>query len=109
MDNCVFCRIVNGTNPTEILFKNEKLIAFPDLHPWAPIHILIIPKQHIRSLNDLEDGQLIVDMIAAARQVAKDQGIYDKGYNLVINTGLEGGQVIQHLHMHLLGGKRMEG
>jgi histidine triad (HIT) family protein len=109
MDNCVFCRIVNGTNPTEILFKNEKLIAFPDLHPRAPIHILIIPKQHIRSLNDLEDGQLIVDMIATAKQVAKDQGIYDKGYKLVINTGSEGGQVIQHLHMHLLGGKRMEG
>jgi len=109
MVDCVFCKIVNGTNPTAIIYQDEELIAFPDLHPQAQTHILIIPKKHVRSLNEIDDGQLIFKMIKAAKQIAKDTGIYDKGYRLVINTGKEGGQVIQHFHLHLLGGTRLKG
>lgn len=109
MDECVFCKIVNGSNPTEIIYEDDNLIAFPDLHPQAPTHVLIIPKKHIRSLNEIYDGQIIVDMIKAAKQIAKDKGIFDRGYRIVINTGAEGHQIIQHLHMHLLGGRQLRG
>ena len=108
MDDCVFCKIVTGAIPTTILFQNDDMMAFPDLHPKAPIHILIVPKKHIQSLNQVTDGSIIVKMIDAAKQVAKDKGIYEKGYKLVINTGKEGGQVIQHLHLHLLGGRSFD-
>lgn len=108
--DCVFCKIATGVIPSQFLYEDDEVLAFPDLHPQAPVHILIIPRKHIQSLNHLSDAEmsLFTHMIKAAQQVAKDKGIFDKGYKLVINTGKEGGQVIQHFHLHLLGGRRLE-
>jgi histidine triad (HIT) family protein len=108
MEDCVFCNIVNGTNKTPLIYQDDSIIAFPDLHPRAPIHILIIPKKHIRSLNDVDNNQIIIGMLEAATIIAKQQDIYEKGYRLVINTGSQGGQVIQHLHLHLIGGRYLK-
>ncbi len=93
-----------------MLYQDENVVAFPDLHPQAPVHVLIVPRKHIQSLNQVTDAEtpVIIQMIRAAQYVAKEKGIYDKGYKLVINTGKEGGQVIQHLHMHLLGGRHLD-
>jgi histidine triad (HIT) family protein len=109
--DCVFCNIASGKIPSEFLYQDNEVVAFPDLHPQAPVHVLIVPRKHIQSLNQLADDKmpLFIHMIKVARQVAKDKGIFDKGYKLVINTGKEGGQVIQHLHLHLLGGRNLEG
>ena len=109
--DCVFCKIASGVIPSQFLYEDNEVLAFPDLHPQAPVHVLIIPRKHIQSLNHLSDAEmpLFIHMIKATRQVAKDMGIFDKGYKLVINTGKEGGQVIQHLHLHLLGGRQLEG
>jgi len=108
--DCVFCNIASGKITSNLVYRDEELVAFPDLHPQAPTHILIIPRKHIQSLNILPDDevQLISHMIKAAKLIAREKGIFDNGYKLVINTGKEGGQVIQHLHMHLLGGRLLK-
>ena len=107
--DCVFCNIASGKIPSTILYRDEEVIAFPDANPRAPVHILIIPINHIQSLNQVEDDrlQILSQMIKAAKIVAKNKGIYETGYRLIINTGKEGGQVIQHLHLHLLGGRTL--
>jgi histidine triad (HIT) family protein len=108
--DCVFCNIASGKIPSNLVYQDNELVAFPDLHPKAPIHILIIPRKHIQSLNALpdDDVQLIPHMIKTAKLIAREKGIFDNGYKLVINTGKEGGQVIQHLHMHMLGGRHLK-
>ncbi|HSW57409.1 MAG TPA: histidine triad nucleotide-binding protein [Dehalococcoidales bacterium] len=108
MADCVFDKIVSGQIPADIVFQDDKVMAFRDINPKAPVHILIIPKKHVVSVNDLteEDLPLMGRMMAAAQKVASLQGL--KAYKLVINTGAEAGQVVMHLHMHLLGGKRLE-
>ena len=108
--DCVFCKIAAGEIPSKFLYEDDEVVAFADLHPQAPVHVLVIPRKHIQSLNHLSDGEmpLFDHMIKAAQQVAKDKGIFEKGYKLVINTGREGGQVIQHLHLHLLGGRNLD-
>jgi len=107
--NCIFCQIVAGKIPSEILYQDEKVIAFRDINPQAPIHLLIIPKRHIPSLTHLseEDLPLIGHMVNAANELAKKEGIAESGYRLVINCGKQGGQLVPHLHMHLLGGRRL--
>ncbi|MBN1367854.1 MAG: histidine triad nucleotide-binding protein [Dehalococcoidales bacterium] len=109
--DCIFCKIATGEIPSKFLYEDENVVAFADLHPQAPVHVLIIPRKHIQSLNHLSDAEmpLLNHMVKAAQQVAKDKGIYDRGYKLVINTGKEGGQVIQHFHLHLLGGRNLDG
>lgn len=109
MEDCVFCKIAGGITPTTVIFENDEYMAFPDIHPQAPTHILIIPKKHIQSLNEIDDDQVIIKIIRTAQQIARDKDIYKCGYRLVINTGKEGGQVIPHFHLHLLGGKRLKG
>lgn len=109
MNDCIFCQIVAGKVPSEILYQDEKLIAFRDIKPLAPTHLLIIPKQHIISLAHLSDAEtsLIGQMAKVANQLAKQEGIFEHGYRLVISCGREGGQIVPHLHMHLLGGRRL--
>jgi histidine triad (HIT) family protein len=109
--DCVFCDIASGKTSSNFVYQDKELVAFPDLHPQAPFHILIIPRKHVQSLNTLPDNemQLIVNMILIAKQITRKKGIFDSGYKLVVNTGREGGQVIQHLHMHVLGGRRLKG
>lgn len=107
--SCIFCQIAAGEIPSEFLYEDDEFVAFNDIHPQTPIHILVIPKKHIVSIADLadEDVPLIGRMMAVAKKVAEDAGVAEKGYRLVINTRLDGGQVILHLHMHLLGGSKL--
>ncbi len=106
---CIFCQIVAGKVPSEILYQDEKVIAFRDINPQAPVHLIIIPKNHIPSLTHLSEAQLpiIGRMVNAANELAKKEGISESGYRLAINCGKEGGQLVPHLHMHLLGGKKL--
>ena len=106
--DCIFCQIVAGKVPTEFLYQDEDAVAFRDIHPKAPTHIIIIPKEHIPSLAHLSEEQLPLmgHMVKIANQLAKGEGIAEQGYRLVINCGKEGGQVVHHLHIHLLGGRR---
>ena len=101
---CLFCKIAAGELPSETLYADSRVRAFRDLHPKAPVHILIVPKKHIASVADLAHGDaaLVGEMIIAAKLVAAQEGL--PGYKLVVNVGREGGQVIDHLHLHLLGG-----
>ena len=103
---CVFCRIVRGQTPTEILHSAENLVVFRDIRPQAPVHLLIVPKQHIRSVNDLAPGdQAVLDeMLFTAKAMAARFDIATSGYRLAVNVERGGGQVIFHLHMHLIGG-----
>jgi len=107
--DCVFCQIVAGKVPSEILYQDEEIIAFRDINPQAPVHLVIIPKKHIPSLTHLTETEtpLIGHMVNAANQLAKREGISEGGYRLVINCGKECGQLVPHLHMHLVGGRKL--
>ena len=107
--DCIFCQIVAGKIPSDILYQDEEVIAFRDINPVAPTHLLIIPKKHIPSLADLSQAEssLIGDMVNTANQLAKREGIHEGGYRLVINCGKQGGQLVPHLHMHLIGGRQL--
>lgn len=109
--DCIFCKIIAGQIPSDVIYTDDKVVAFRDINPMAPVHLLIIPREHIPSLNDVTEQQitLVGHMVQVAKQLAKQQGIATKGYRVVINTGSQGGQVVQHLHMHLLGGRELTG
>ncbi len=106
--DCIFCKIAAGDIPSDILFQDEEVMVFRDIHPKAPTHLLIIPKKHITSLAEVaqSDLPLVARMIDAANKMAKQLGV-SSGYRLVINSGERAGQVVPHLHMHLLGGRRL--
>ena len=106
-DSCIFCRIVHGEVPAQMVANNKEIAAFRDLNPQAPVHILIVPKKHIRSLDDATDFDLLGRMFALAAAIARQEKISRTGYRTVINTGKEGGQSVDHLHIHLLGGREM--
>ncbi|MBT4783971.1 MAG: histidine triad nucleotide-binding protein [Candidatus Marinimicrobia bacterium] len=110
MDNCLFCKIINGEITATKIYENEHIIAFNDIDPKAPIHILVIPKKHIRSINELNssDINLAGEIILAAKKIAKDQGIDSKGFRVVFNTNDDGGQTVYHIHMHIMGGRQMQ-
>ena len=109
--DCIFCQIVAGKIPSEILYQDEEIIAFRDINPLAPTHLLIIPKRHIPSLTHLSEAELplIGHMVDIANQLAKREGISESGYRLAMNCGKEGGQLVPHLHLHLLGGRNLSG
>jgi histidine triad (HIT) family protein len=109
--DCIFCQIVAGRIPSQVVYQDEEVFAFHDINPQAPVHILIIPKQHISSLARLTQAEspLTGHMVAVANQLAKEEGISESGYRLSINSGREGGQLVSHLHMHLLGGRQLSG
>ena len=109
MNDCIFCRIIAGQAPAEILYADERAVAFRDIHPVAPAHILIVPVQHIASVDDLEpaDEALVGHLFSIARLLARQQGIAEGGYRLIVNTGRDAGQAVFHLHLHLIGGQRM--
>jgi histidine triad (HIT) family protein len=104
--DCIFCKIVTGEIPTRMVFENDTLVVFKDIKPHAPVHLLIVPRKHIRSVNDLtaEDGPIVAEMIQVSRDMAGEQGIGASGYKLLFNVEKGGGQVIFHLHLHLIGG-----
>ena len=107
--DCVFCKIVEGSIPSKKVFENEQVIAFHDIHPAAPVHLLIIPKKHIATLNDVDPGEwaLIGEINRVAQLLAEEMGIADSGYRIVNNCNKDGGQEVFHLHYHLMGGARM--
>lgn len=109
MNSCIFCKIIAGERPAHIIYKDEQVTAFRDIHPVAPTHVLVVPNRHINSVNDLSesDETLTGHLFTVARKIAKKEGIDEDGYRLVVNTGWEGGQTIFHMHMHLIGGKQM--
>lgn len=107
--DCIFCKIANGEIDSKKVYEDDFVFAFYDLHPMAPVHVLIIPKKHIVSVNDFteNDSEIMKSMFLAAKLISKDLGFSDQGYKLLIRTGKDGGQEIPHLHMHLLGGGRL--
>lgn len=109
-EECIFCRIVAGEVPSDIVYQDEDFLAFRDILPKAPTHVLIIPKAHITSAAELTEGQqkLAGRLILIAKNLAEKEGIAKKGYRLVINCGPEGGQLVPHLHLHLIGGRKLD-
>lgn len=109
MDRCVFCRIVAGKEPARIVYEDDRIMAFEDIAPQAPVHTLVVPKKHVATLAELrgEDVSLIGDMVVAASRIAAEKGIAAQGFRLVANCNRDGGQTVYHLHLHILGGRRM--
>lgn len=107
--DCIFCRIISGEVPGDLVYTDEEMIAFRDINPVASTHILLVPREHIASVQDLRPGQenLMGRIIFRARELAEQEGIASRGYRLVVNCGPEGGQVVPHLHVHLIGGRRL--
>lgn len=111
MEDCIFCRIASGAIPSDVVLEDETFFAFRDIDPRAPQHVLVIPREHIASLNDIDEwtkceGQALLSFIARA---AKLLGVDESGYRAVVNVGPDGGQVVQHLHFHILGGEKLGG
>lgn len=107
--DCLFCKLVNGDIPAKILYQDDDVIAFEDIAPQAPTHFLVIPKRHISTLNDLtaEDAALVGKLPITAAKIAKELGLAEDGYRVVMNCNEMGGQTVYHIHMHVLGGRAM--
>ncbi len=105
--DCIFCKIASGQIPSEKVYESENVIAFKDINPVAPEHILIIPKKHISNIEDItgEDTPHITELFIAAKEISKERALIDKGYRIIINNGKSAGQEVPHLHMHIIGGK----
>lgn len=110
MSDCIFCKLANGEIPTDVVFENELAIAFRDMDPQAPTHVLVVPKRHVQSFSQLtqEDGALLLALTEAIQEVVKREGLEEGGYRVVTNTGELGGQSVLHLHFHVLGGRQLQ-
>jgi histidine triad (HIT) family protein len=108
VSDCAFCRIVARRSPADIVYEDDAVLAFKDIYPKAPVHMLIVPKRHIASLADVDDGDAAVlgQCVVAARRLAESAGYAEKGFRLSVNTGPEGGQVVYHVHFHFTAGRR---
>jgi histidine triad (HIT) family protein len=109
MSNCLFCRIVAGDIPAKIAYEDEDVIAFHDINPQAPLHVLIIPRKHIATINDIapEDAALVGKLFLAAKQIAANAGYAENGYRVTMNCGADAGQTVFHIHLHLLAGREL--
>jgi histidine triad (HIT) family protein len=107
MNDCLFCKMVAGSIKADVVYEDDQTLAFRDINPQAPVHILIIPKRHITTLNELDDPQLAGQLLQTAVKLAKKEGLHDDGYRTVINCNRDGGQAVYHLHVHLLGGRSL--
>jgi len=107
--DCIFCRIISGEIPSDILYQDEQVVAFRDINPKAPVHLLLVPLKHIESVAELseDEASIMGHLVTVANRLAREAGISEKGYRLVVNSGPEGGQEVPHLHLHLLGGRQM--
>ena len=108
MSDCLFCRIASGEIPAAVVSKNEEFLAFRDINPQAPTHLLAIPLKHVASLNEAKDAAMLGGLLQFARDVAREAGLSNKGYRVVANTNHDGGQTVGHLHLHILGGREMK-
>jgi len=109
MADCIFCEIVNKRMKSDIIHEDDELVAFYDINPQAPVHVLVVPRKHIDSVHDVEnnDAELMGKMILVAKKIAGERDISEGGYRLVVNNGVNGGQTVSHLHLHVLGGRRL--
>jgi len=109
--DCLFCSIIKKESPADMMHEDEKLVAFRDINPKAPVHILIVPKKHIPSINEIseDDSNLLGQLIYRAKHLAEEKGIAESGYKLVFNCGRDAGQIVDHIHLHLLGGAPLGG
>lgn len=107
--DCLFCKIIAGEIPSAKVYENDRVYAFRDINPEAPVHVLIVPKEHIASANELtaENADVIADVFLAAKEIAAREGIAEGGYRIVNNCGADGGQTVEHLHFHMLGGRSL--
>jgi histidine triad (HIT) family protein len=110
MADCIFCKIVQGEIPCSKVYEDDQVLAFDDISPMAPVHVILIPKEHIATLMDIDDKNMDVtrDLMSATQKVARIKNISDRGFRTVINCNAEGGQVVFHLHMHLIGGRKLQ-
>jgi histidine triad (HIT) family protein len=110
MSDCLFCKIVKGEIPCTKVYEDDKILAFDDIQPMAPVHVIVIPKKHIATLMDIDSQNIAIagDLISAAQKIAHIKGVDQKGFRAAINCHVEGGQVVFHLHMHLLGGRQLQ-
>ena len=106
-DNCLFCRIVRKEIPATIVLENEHVVAFRDIDPKAPTHVLVVPKVHVATLDDATDASMLGELQLAATAIARTEGIVDGGYRTVVNCGADAGQTVFHVHLHLLGGRKL--
>lgn len=108
-NNCIFCKIQSNPETTNFLYQDDRIIAIQDIHPIAPVHILVIPRDHIVSMNEIElqDKELLGHMLYIAKQLAALSGVANSGYRLIFNTGPDSGQTVQHLHLHIIGGREL--
>lgn len=106
MEECIFCAITKRQKPAEVVYENDDIVAFTDINPKAPIHILLVPRRHIESINHLssEDASIVGSLVLSARYIAEQRGFSEKGYRLSFNVGRGGGQLVDHIHLHLMGG-----
>ncbi len=109
MEDCIFCKIIKGEIPSNKVYEDDEILAFHDVNPAAPIHILVIPKKHIKSLVDLQkdDEELIGKIYGIINKIAEEQGFKDDGFRVIVNCGKNGGQEVMHLHFHILAGKKL--
>jgi histidine triad (HIT) family protein len=107
MNNCLFCKIIDNQIPSEKLYEDEDIIAFKDIDPQAPHHFLVIPKQHIATINDAKDATLLGKLITKAAELSKKMGFDKNGYRLIMNCNSDGGQVVYHIHLHCLAGRKL--
>ncbi|OOG27226.1 histidine triad nucleotide-binding protein [Thioalkalivibrio denitrificans] len=110
MTTCIFCKIAEGQIPAEVVYEDDQVMAFRDLNPQAPLHVLVIPRRHIATINDLEpdDAELVGRMYLAAKKIAGDAGFATRGYRTVMNCNSEAGQSVYHIHLHVLAGRAMQ-
>lgn len=104
-DDCLFCRIVRREIPAKLVFENEHCVAFRDIDPKAPTHVLVVPRDHVPSLNEAKDALMMGHLSLAAAEIAKAEGVAESGYRTVVNTNADAGQTVFHIHLHLLGGR----
>ncbi len=109
MEDCIFCKIINKEIPASIVYEDERIIAFDDINPQAPVHVLLIPKEHYPSLNEIPEDKkdVLSHLLLKAREIAREKEIGERGYRIVLNTARESGQDVLHIHFHLLGGRQM--
>lgn len=106
MENCIFCKIINREIPGDIVYEDEDILAFKDINPQAPIHIIVIPKKHVTSILEA-DGEIATNIINAIQKIAKEQNIEEAGFRVITNCGKDAGQTVEHLHFHILAGKTL--
>lgn len=106
-EDCIFCKIINNEIPSTRVYEDDTIIAFNDINPIAPVHILVVPKVHINSLMELENNELLIHILEVIKQIAKEQGIDKDGFRVVTNIGENAGQEVKHIHFHILGGTKL--